>query len=294
MNQTSTPSEKTDAHAAALCKNCGENLAGNYCHHCGQRAMTPHDYSFLSFLQHAIHDITHFDSKIFRSIVPLLFKPGFLTAEYLLGRQARFIKPVTMFVLANLAFFLIGYRMGLLNWTMQGVVSGPHSGLAKKLVAEKIRAAKTSEEEFAAHFKEVLKNNQKSMFFFLIPLFGLALKLVYLRSKRYYVEHLIFSIHYHSFLLVYMMAGLPLLIIVAQLIDKVLGTAIQPFINQDPGILLPIIAGLFTYMFAAVKRVYGQSAIIVAMKTVILVLGQMGMIAFIIRPIMFFITYFSL
>ena len=39
------------------------------------------------------------------------------------------------------------------------------------------------------------------MMFVLLPLFALLLKLLYIRSERYYTEHLIVALHSHSFIL---------------------------------------------------------------------------------------------
>ena len=39
------------------------------------------------------------------------------------------------------------------------------------------------------------------MMFVLLPLFALLLKLLYIRSNRYYMEHLIVALHSHSFIL---------------------------------------------------------------------------------------------
>ena len=39
------------------------------------------------------------------------------------------------------------------------------------------------------------------MMFLLLPLFALLLKLLYIRSDRYYMEHLIVALHSHSFIL---------------------------------------------------------------------------------------------
>lgn len=36
-------------------------------------------------------------------------------------------------------------------------------------------------------------------FFLLVPLFALILKLVYIRQKQFYVEHLVFTLHFHAF-----------------------------------------------------------------------------------------------
>ncbi len=47
---------------------------------------------------------------------------------------------------------------------------------------------------------EALLDYIPKMMFVLLPAFALSLKLIYLRSKRFYIEHLIFSLHLHAFL----------------------------------------------------------------------------------------------
>ncbi len=278
----------------AFCPNCNADLPSHFCSECGQKRIAPHDYSLKHFFAHSLHEITHFDSKIFRSLLPLLCKPGLLTEEYLAGKRARFIKPVTLFILLNIFFFLVGYRMGLLNWNMQGVIAGPYTGLANKLVEKKMAASGQSREEFEAHFNEVLSHQQRNMFFFIIPLFAVALKFFYLRSRRYYVEHLIYSIHFHSFFLIFLTLGLPLLIFLMGLFDLVLGTKLGPFFGRDPGILIPLVAGMVLYNFLALKRVYHQSWLVTGIKTAGLLLCELAIITFIYRPILFFLTFYML
>jgi hypothetical protein len=49
----------------------------------------------------------HFDSLIFRTLFPLLFRPGFLVNEYLAGRRARYLNPIRMYVFLSIVFFSI-------------------------------------------------------------------------------------------------------------------------------------------------------------------------------------------
>ncbi len=268
-------------------------MVGEYCHRCGQQAFTPHHFALGHFLKHALHDLTHFDSKIFRSLLPLVFKPGFLTAEYLAGRQKNYIKPITMFVLVNLLFFLVVHRMGMLNWTMEGVTRGPHAAFAQKLVAEKIAAQQIGEEEFVTHFNQVLRYNQKSMFFFLIPLFAVALKVFYLRRRRYYVEHLICSIHVHSYYLIFVVAGMPLLMLVLGLFDLLLKTRLSRTFGNDPYILVPLFLGMLIYLVLALKRVHAQSWFMTLAKALFIVLCEFALIVLVIQPILFFMTYLA-
>lgn len=278
---------------AMSCQNCEAVLQGNYCHQCGQKKISPHDYALGHFIEHAIHDITHFDSKIFRSLLPLLFKPGLLTSEYLAGRQARFIKPITLFILLNLFFFVVGYRLGLLNWNMHGVTKGgPHSALAERLVEKKILAAGLSREEFALHFNAALAHQQRNMFFLIIPLFAVALKIVYWRVRRYYVEHLIYSIHFHSFLLIFLVVGLLAFIYFLGVLDLVLGTKLGPYFGRDPGILYPIVIGMIWHLVFSLKRVYRQSWLATGVKTIVLLGSELVIIQFIYRPLLFFLTFY--
>ncbi|MCF8475369.1 MAG: DUF3667 domain-containing protein [Emcibacter sp.] len=38
------------------------------------------------------------------------------------------------------------------------------------------------------------------MMFFMLPLFAVILKIFYIGQKKYYIEHLVFSLHYHAFI----------------------------------------------------------------------------------------------
>ena len=56
---------------------------------------------------HFFQDITHFDGKFFSSLQYLIFKPGFLSKEYVNGRRASYLNPIRMYVFTSAVFFLI-------------------------------------------------------------------------------------------------------------------------------------------------------------------------------------------
>ena len=60
---TSLPQQKT-THG---CPECGTPLVGKYCHRCGEKLPDPHDLALRHFVQHGLDELTHFDSKIFRT-----------------------------------------------------------------------------------------------------------------------------------------------------------------------------------------------------------------------------------
>lgn len=53
----------------------------------------------------AFEDTFSWDSRALNSVFALLFKPGFLTREYFLGRRARYIPPLRLYIFSSLLFF---------------------------------------------------------------------------------------------------------------------------------------------------------------------------------------------
>lgn len=96
---------KAPAPSAALhCLNCGTLLIGKYCVECGQP-----NHTYVAPLWETVEEFfgNHFgfDTKFFHSIVPLLFRPGFLTREYCAGRRERYIKPLRLYLFSSILFF---------------------------------------------------------------------------------------------------------------------------------------------------------------------------------------------
>src|SRR5688572_9202177 len=87
------------------CLNCGAEVSGKFCQNCGQENVEQRD-NFLHMVGHFISDYLHFDSKFFRSLVPLIIKPGFLTKEYWEGKRTRYIPPLRLFFFVTILFVL--------------------------------------------------------------------------------------------------------------------------------------------------------------------------------------------
>lgn len=88
------------------CLNCGAEVAGKYCQHCGQENIEPHQ-SFWQLLKHYIEDLTHFDGKFFSSTGSLISRPGFLPAEFIKGRRVSYLNPIRMYIFTSALFFFI-------------------------------------------------------------------------------------------------------------------------------------------------------------------------------------------
>lgn len=93
-----------------ICLNCEAELSGRYCHVCGQENIEPKE-SVWGLVSHFFYDITHFDGKFFSTTKYLITRPGFLPAEYIRGRRARYLHPIRMYVFSSALFFLIFFML---------------------------------------------------------------------------------------------------------------------------------------------------------------------------------------
>jgi len=88
------------------CLNCGHQVEFHYCSSCGQPNLELRE-PFWHFIGHSIAHYFHFESKFFQTLVPLLTKPGQLTLDYLAGKRARYIHPVSLYIFVSIVYFLI-------------------------------------------------------------------------------------------------------------------------------------------------------------------------------------------
>lgn len=100
------PTAKTSPPAKVLCANCGTPLLGDVCYACGQpvKGLVRHLGSILHDVADTIFNI---DSRIFRTLGPLYFRPGYLTNEYFAGRRVRYVTPFRLYFFLSVAAFLL-------------------------------------------------------------------------------------------------------------------------------------------------------------------------------------------
>lgn len=90
----------------AVCANCGTELAGPYCHACGQDA-DDHHRSIAHLAWEGVEGLTHLDGRLAQTLPLLLFQPGRLARDHLEGRRARHVPPFRLFLISLLVFMLV-------------------------------------------------------------------------------------------------------------------------------------------------------------------------------------------
>ena len=110
-------------------------------------------------------------------------------------------------------------------------------------------------------FTDRLIENIPVGLFVLLPMMALVLKALYPLSRRFYVEHLVFVIHYHSFVFL----ALSLLQIWSSLVAAAgLPSALENAADFGITVYIPI------YLYRAMRRVYPQHALITLGKLLVL------------------------
>lgn len=93
------------------CRNCGTTLLGPWCHECGQSLRSP-IRELGSLIVDGIQQVLNLDNKLFRSLLPLYFRPGWLTERYLDGQRSNFVRPLRMYLgLSVVLFFAVALSM---------------------------------------------------------------------------------------------------------------------------------------------------------------------------------------
>lgn len=186
------------------CPSCGQRLTGNFCAQCGEKKPVSNEFSLRSFAEETVEGFTHFDTKFFKSIKTLILKPGALTRHFEEGRRVRFMKPVQLFIISNLLFFLmVGganiFAIPLKNYLRYNnyLAFNTQEAFSKKFGTD------GSIEQVSVLFNEKIASQSKTFIFLFIPFVALACALLFFRKKKYFSLHLVFATHFFTFLLLF-------------------------------------------------------------------------------------------
>ena len=103
-------------------------------------------------------------------------------------------------------------------------------------------------------FGRALWDNVPKMMFIFLPLIAAALAVLYLGSGRYYVEHLLFVVHFHAF---FFLGGIAVLLL-QQLSRLSAGPLAKGFAAAEGMLGAALAIYVPWYLFRAMRRVYEQ------------------------------------
>jgi len=122
-------------------------------------------------------------------------------------------------------------------------VNTPFEAWMEKQIKEKIGEDGSN----AKLFLDTLRNNIPVMMLCCIPLFAFVLKILYIRKRRFYVEHLVYALHIHTFLYV--------AVVITALGAMAANRTLPALSGWIIGLMSCVI---FVQIFFSIRRVYGQ------------------------------------
>jgi len=199
------------------CKNCDAVLLGRFCANCSQAADV-HVPSTMELVHDLLEGLTHSDSRLWRTLKFLWFKPGRLTQEFVAGRRAAYLPPFRLYLILSIVFFLIASLTHIPGEVIRfddaskpaGVAGAPRVTGCQDLKFDIFSRQPQLAQRVQHACQEMVRDNgenllhiavgtmSKAMFIFL-PLIAFLHMLLYWRPRYRYAEHLLFFVHLHAF-----------------------------------------------------------------------------------------------
>ncbi len=90
------------------CLNCNQPISDNdnFCSNCGQ-VNDELPLSIKQFISEFFSGFFSFDTRFFKTFIPLLFKPGKVSKEYVEGKRRKYVNPFQLYLHVTIVFFLI-------------------------------------------------------------------------------------------------------------------------------------------------------------------------------------------
>jgi len=216
MSSAQPHKQEAAAPAPAYCKNCGALLLGRYCVHCSQAADV-HVPTTVELMHELLEGLTHSDSRLWRTLQYLWFKPGKLTQEFVAGRRIAYLPPFRLYLIVSIVFFLIASFSDTRGQLVKFDAPQASPNAAPQTQRQPSGCGDInvdSHPEWNQRIRhacsEVVRDNgdnllhlavaamPKAMFIFL-PLIAFLHMLMYWRPRHRYAEHLLFFVHLHAF-----------------------------------------------------------------------------------------------
>jgi hypothetical protein len=260
----------TDAgEAPGLCASCGNAVAGGYCSRCGEEVLDPSKLTLRYFLSHTVvNEVLNLDGKIWRTLRLLLFRPAFLALEYAAGRRRLYVNPLRVLIVAIIVYVLAtqsrgtGFTLGIGGFKLN-IAPVPISSISiagaldqvdrfeilEPMFVERFGPAENATPEQRDRFNRMLNGFATPLSFTTVFVMALFLYACFRRRRPLLVEHMVFSMHYFSAALLWLLV--PLLAFALQLPRYSVAAALA--------VLLLVQLWQFTYLTMATRRFYFAS-----------------------------------
>jgi len=252
------------------CPTCNKSVSTPFCPGCGERPLHPRDLTLRGFLQQVLLALTRVDGRLIRTVKGLVTRPGALTVAYLQGQRKLYTAPLQLFFLANVLFFAMHVFTDAKIFATPldaHLHNQPWSPLAGRLVMHRLETTYRTLDIYAPVFDRAMALNAKSLIVLMVVPFALVLPILFYRNRRPFMAHVVFSLHFCTFLL--LLFCIALVVVGA---DEMSGGNGLKSDTQDHALSIGLLLASTAYLYMATGTVYAETGAIRALKVVPLAL----------------------
>jgi len=276
--------------SAWRCPTCKMSVTTRFCPSCGEEPLKPRDLTLRGFAEKAVHDFTSIDARTLRSVRTVILRPGELTLAWFQGIRKPYILPLALFLLANVVFVAVQLSTGqhVFNSSLDSHLHHQDwSPLAQALLSRRLDVTGQSIDEYAPLFDRRVAIHAKSLVVLMSLAFSLMLPFVFLRKKRPFMLHVVFSLHFYAFVLLLMSASL----LIAR-VSTFLGYGGIEAATVDNVLSVAMLLICTAYIYRAIGPVYESQGARRVVSAVVLVIGVAALVLGY-RLALFLITLYS-
>lgn len=175
-----------------------------FCARCGEAPLAPRELTLRGLAEQFWRAFTSLDARTARSAWRLVRHPGKLTVAWTQGIRKSYVAPFQLFLIANVVFFALQSLTGenVFSSTLDSHLHHQDwNELARSMVSRRLEETNTRLEDYAAVFDRAVVLNAKSLILLMTIPFVFLLPLVFFRTRRPFMAHVVFSLHLYAFLL---------------------------------------------------------------------------------------------
>jgi hypothetical protein len=274
------------------CKSCGNTFVGMYCNLCGEKVLEPTDRSLKAFFSNVVIALSFTDNKFFKTLRLIIQKPGFLSREYSEGRRVLYLRPLQLFFVLNLFYFLFPV-VQLFNTSLHTqMYLRTHSALVRKMVSTKLDVEGYSYQGYSLMYNEKSTSLAKLLVIVFVLLASLPLNLIYRRRNRYFTDHLTLSVEFATFNLAMNAIFLSVLLVAINKIIHWTHLGWEKYLDDTTLTIIFVMTNLY-FLFNAGRTFYNQRGYLLIVKVLLALLGLFLALE-LYRLVLFLLTYWSL
>lgn len=249
-----------DYEQERICKNCAYEYKGRFCCRCGQKVVEPNERTVSHFLGHIFNAFTFVDSKLWNSLKSMIVSPGQMSRDILDGKGKRYMKPVGLFFVGNLIYFLmpIFQTFDTSLYSQMGYMVYSDVLSISEVVQNRIILDNITLEEFADSYASKSKEISKTILILFAVLLSLFTSIINFSKKNLFSDHILFGLELSSFVIHY-------ITIILGVIFLSMGWLLSFFMDdanliRDDDIFFVVGVPIFFYfVIRGIKTFYGVS-----------------------------------